>query len=177
VCKNEAPYITASSSGDGITSSLDISLANSSRFRSLPVYAILLAYGITGLQDMFARQVLLAREVTAFLFEHPDYQLLPDPQIYLPKEIPPGSIRPLDLILGRVHICVLFRARDERLNEELTTRLNATGNLFVTGTKWAAAPGEKLQTATRIAVSTWKVDVSRDFRLLADALQKVLEKP
>ncbi|KAJ7658954.1 pyridoxal phosphate-dependent transferase [Mycena rosella] len=58
--------------------------------------------------------------------------------------------------LSLVYVVVLFRARDKALNARLVPRLNASGVMYVSGTQWGGAP------ATRIAVSTWRVDVERD---------------
>ncbi|KAK6607667.1 pyridoxal-dependent decarboxylase [Botrytis cinerea] len=59
-----------SSGPSSIPSPLNIGLENSRRFRALPVYAVLLAYGREGLSEMFARQVRLARGISKFLDAH-----------------------------------------------------------------------------------------------------------
>jgi glutamate/tyrosine decarboxylase-like PLP-dependent enzyme len=136
-----------------IPSPLNIGLENSRRFRALPVYAVLLAYGREGLGEMFARQVRLARAVSRFLKSSDDYELLPSSS----KEEH----------LENTHIVVIFRARDEKKNAELVKNINATRKIYVSGTKWEGKP------ACRIAVSTWKVEVERDLRLVMDVLREV----
>jgi glutamate/tyrosine decarboxylase-like PLP-dependent enzyme len=139
--------------GASIPSPLNIGLENSRRFRALPVYAVLLAYGREGLGEMFARQVRLARAVSAFLKSSNDYKLLPSSS----KE---------DQVED-THIVMILGATDERKNAELVKNINATRKMYVSGTKWEGKP------ACRIAVSTWKVEVERDLKLVTDVLKEV----
>ncbi|EXJ89367.1 hypothetical protein A1O3_02434 [Capronia epimyces CBS 606.96] len=55
--------------GDRIQSPLNIGLENSRRFRALPVYCTLAAYGREGHLDMLKRQIALARRVTKWLLQ------------------------------------------------------------------------------------------------------------
>jgi len=63
---------------------------------------------------------------------------------------------------------VLFRAKDEKVNDELVKRINGTGRIYVSGTRWNGGP------AARIAVSNWRVDVERDARVLQQVLESVV---
>lgn len=146
-----AAYLAAGVSN--IPSPLNIGLENSRRFRALPVYAVLTAYGRQGISNIFVQQVRLAREVGAFLNAGKDYELLPKNEF----------------TNDATHIIVLFRARDERLNNELVKRINDTRKMYVSGTKWNGKP------ACRIAVSTWKVDVKRDLKLIREVLTDVIK--
>ena len=152
-----------------IPSPLNIGLENSRRFRALPVYAVLLAYGRDGLAEMFARQVWLARGVAKYLDESDGYEVLPRQHAARPAK-PIAEVSPehgekyLD-----THIIILFRARDEKINAELVKRINATRKMYVSGTKWDGKP------ACRIAVSTWKVEVERDLELVTGVLEEVLK--
>lgn len=136
-----------------IPSPLNNGLENSRRFRALPVYAALLAYGRSGYAEIFARQVRLARGISKFLQESEEYELLPNGE----KEGFHG-----------VHIIVIFRARDEKINEELVGRINGTRKMYVSGTKWDG------KSASRIAISTWKVDVERDLKLISGILHELV---
>lgn len=103
---------------------------------------------------MFARQVRLARAVSEFLDANERYELLaqgPAPIDELAKNGQPYE---------NTHIIVLFRAKDAKVNGELVQRINSTRKMYVSGTRWEGNP------ACRIAVSTWKVDVERDFELI-----------
>ncbi|KAJ9137975.1 PLP-dependent transferase [Coniochaeta hoffmannii] len=136
-----------------IQSPLNIGLENSRRFRALPVYAALLSEGRTGMAQMVARMVGLARRIAEFVRDSPDYDWLPDASASLES----------------VFIIVLFRARDKTVNEELVQRINASGRMYVSGTAWN---GEK---AVRLAVSNWRVDVERDFAEVQSVLESVVK--
>lgn len=101
---------------------------------------------------MFARQVRLAREIATFVDESEGYELLA-------KTSPEG-----DSSLLHTHIIVIFRAKDDTINNVLVQRINATKKMYVSGTKWNGNP------ASRIAISTWKVDVRRDFETVKEVL-------
>ncbi|KAH8820881.1 pyridoxal phosphate-dependent transferase [Xylogone sp. PMI_703] len=152
-----APYL--SSGPSMIPSPLNIRIENSCRFRALPVYAALLAYGQEGFSRIFALQVLLARSIAEFLDNHDGYEFLTHQKHGSESEHQHGS----------VHMIVLFRAKDDKVNEELTKRINATRKMYVSGTKWEGKP------ACRIAISTWKVDLQRDLKTVTEVLQRVLQ--
>ncbi|KAL3960764.1 hypothetical protein ACCO45_005881 [Purpureocillium lilacinum] len=145
-----AAYLS-SGSASSIPSPLNIGLENSRRFRALPVYAALLSEGYPGFERLVSNTVQLSRRVAAYLRDSPHYELLPDE----------GA--PLD----RVFMIVLFRAKDAALNDVLVERINETRQMYVSGTAWAG------QKAVRIAVSNWKVDVERDYKVVAAILDAV----
>ncbi|KAF6807528.1 pyridoxal-dependent decarboxylase [Colletotrichum sojae] len=137
-----------SSGPSSIPSPLNIGLENSRRFRALPAYAVLRSEGRSGLAAILGRMVLLARRIAQWIRESEAYELLPEG----------------DWSLDETHMIVLFRARDDGLNDELVERINTTRQMYVSGTSW------KGRKAVRVAVGTWKVDIERDF----DAVTKVL---
>ncbi|KAK4156280.1 pyridoxal phosphate-dependent transferase [Chaetomidium leptoderma] len=154
VCNNpNAAYLASPGDPSAILSPLNIGIENSRRFRALPVYAVLLSEGREGIAAMLSRMVLLAREIAAFVRDSQDYE-------WLPSE---------DASLESTYIVVLFRARDAALNDVLVDRINASGKMFVSGTKWA---GKK---AVRIAVGSWRVDVERDAAIIKEALTAIAE--
>jgi len=103
---------------------------------------------------MFARQVRLARGIARFLDAHEEYELLASSEH--------GQY-------DNTHIIVIFRAKDENVNEKLVGKINGTRKMYVSGTKWEGKP------ACRIAVSTWKVDVERDLKLVGGVLQDAVK--
>lgn len=145
-----------SSGPSSIPSPLNIGLENSRRFRALPVYAVLLAYGREGLGEMFARQVRLARGISKFLDAHVGYELLAKSKLENEN------------VIENTHIIVIFRAKNDSTNNELVKRINATRKMYVSGTKWEGRP------ACRFAVSTWKVEVEKDLQLIQGILDDVL---
>lgn len=140
VCQNpNAAYLATGETSD-IQSPLNIGIENSRRFRALPVYAVLLSEGRDRIGAMFARMVRLARGIAEAVAASPDYTLLPDEA---------GST-------DGIHICVLFRAKEDSLNEVLVETINKEGVWYVSGTKW------KGQTAVRVAIANWRVNVPSD---------------
>lgn len=148
-----AAYLATAPSADSIPdipSPLNHGLENSRRFRALPVYANLVAYGRKGYQDMLERQIALARRIAAFIRSHEGY------------ELPPAGISEQETFM-----IVLFRANDAKLNAELVERINGTSKIYVSGTSWEGQP------ACRFAVSNWQVDVERDIGMIQDVLSSV----
>jgi len=136
-----------------IPSPLNVGLENSRRFRALPAYAVLLSEGRPGMANLLANMTALSRQVAAFLRGSEHYELLPDDGANF----------------NEIFMIVLFRAKKSSLNDELVQKINATRQMYVSGTSWK---GEK---AVRMAVSNWMVDVARDFRVVTSILNHVAE--
>lgn len=155
-CQNgNAAYLSFSPGDSSIQSPLNIGLENSRRFRALPVYATLTAYGREGYCEMLIRQIGLARRLAAWIYEHESYELLP---ARLGK----------DEALAKTFIIVLFRAKDDAVNEKLVQRIKESGKVYVSGTSW----GDK--SATRIAISNWRVNPKADVKVVQGVLDNVL---
>ncbi|KAK5699899.1 hypothetical protein LTR97_006033 [Elasticomyces elasticus] len=150
---NTASTESTTSTDRMIPSPLNIGIENSRRFRALPVYATLAAYGREGYREMLERQIALARAIAQYLLDGKDYVLLP-------QHSKGNSSDPLQ----HIYIVVLFRAKDEQLNKTLVKRVNASRRLYVSGTEWDGSP------AVRFAISNWEVDVERDLRIVKDVL-------
>ena len=152
---NTASTETTASRDRSIPSPLNIGIENSRRFRALPVYATLAAYGRDGYRDMLERQVRLARGIAELIMGSDIFELLPTPTN--------GDILQ-DARLRNIYIIVLFCAKDAALNRELVQRINATRRLYVSGTQWDGRP------AARFAVANWQVDVEHDLRVVKEVL-------
>lgn len=109
------------------------------------------AHGREGLALLFATQVRLARAVASMIGELEAYELLPTAEA------------------GDVGTIVLFRARNEELNEVLLGQINGQNRIYVSGTSWEG------RGAVRIAVSGWEIDVERDTKVIREVLEKVAE--
>ena len=105
---------------------------------------------------MLHRQIRMARAAALFFHEHAEFELLPKDMSESAK------------IKQHIYIIVLFRAKDQALNETLVKRINSTSRVYVSGTKWDGRP------ASRIAVANWQVDPSRDFDVLQSVIEDVL---
>ncbi|KAL0259998.1 hypothetical protein SLS55_005741 [Diplodia seriata] len=152
-----AAYLNAGAVGiaSSVPSPLNIGIENSRRFRALPVYASLVAYGKEGYREMLERQILLSRAIAGLIIDHAAYELLPH------------SSAPRSEVLEHIYVIVLFRARDENLNRELVSRINATSKIYVSGTSWEGSP------ACRFAVSNWQVSQTRDLAIIREVLDVV----
>ncbi|KIV80174.1 hypothetical protein PV11_07694 [Exophiala sideris] len=149
-----AAYLTsAMGDGDAIQSPLNIGIENSRRFRALPAYCTLIAYGREGYVNMLTRQIGLARRVTKWLLGNNKFEVLPVGGTELE-------------VLAKIYMVVLFRVKDEGRNKGFVKRVNATGRIYLSGTVWDGKP------AARIAVSNWRVDVQRDGDLIEDVLEQ-----
>ncbi|KZM25083.1 uncharacterized protein EKO05_0009851 [Ascochyta rabiei] len=150
-----AAYLAAGAAADGIMSPLNIGLENSRRFRALPVYASLVAYGAAGYRDMLERQIALSRGIARYISSSEEFELLP------------VRGEDTDDVLGKIYIIVLFRAKKEALNQQLVDKIKASSKIYVSGTSWEGKP------ACRFAVSNWMVNVERDLPVVTQVLQDV----
>jgi len=153
-----AAYLNTGPAVDTIMSPLNVGLENSRRLRALPVYASLIAYGADGYRDMLERQIELSRGIAELILESDDFELLPKTE------------GPKDQVLQGIYIIVIFRAKDEALNKELTNRIKAGRKIYVSGTSWDGKP------ACRFAVSNWMTDAKRDLPLIKQVLAEVVEE-
>ncbi|RMZ70180.1 tyrosine decarboxylase [Pyrenophora seminiperda CCB06] len=150
-----AAYLASGNSTDSIMSPLNTGLENSRRFRALPVYASLIAYGRDGYRDMLQRQIELSRGIAGYILESKQYELLPH------------SNASREDVLQGIYIVVLFRARKEELNMQLVDKIKATRKIYVSGTSWEGKP------ACRFAISNWMADVAQDLPIVQQVLQDV----
>ena len=156
---NAAYLNTKNAATDTIQSPLNIGIENSRRFRGLSVYATLTAYGREGYAGMLMRQIRFARAVAGYLFDHADFELLPQ-----------DVFNDRVTIEQNIFVIVLFKAKDKALNEVLVKRINASSKMYVSGTMWDECP------ASRIAVSNWQVDPDRDLKIVKTVLENVVSE-
>ncbi|GES62898.1 tyrosine decarboxylase [Aspergillus terreus] len=134
----------------------DVGIQNARRFRALPVYANLMAYGRAGYEDMLVRQTRLARGIASYVWDHPAYELLPR----LPEAHKAAA-------LESIFILILFRAVDPALNESLLVRINETGKMYAQGIVWEG------KRAVRCAIANWAVEVDEDLGIVTEVLRSV----
>ncbi|KAL5366467.1 pyridoxal phosphate-dependent transferase [Aspergillus floccosus] len=134
----------------------DVGIQNARRFRALPVYANLMAYGRAGYENMLVRQTRLARGIASYVWDHPAYELLPR----LPEAQKAAA-------LETIFILILFRAVDPALNESLLVRINETGKMYAQGIVWEG------KRAVRCAIANWAVEVEEDLGIVTEVLRTV----
>ncbi|KAJ3085474.1 hypothetical protein HK100_009036 [Physocladia obscura] len=163
------PAYLSSSSSDGIPSPLTVGIENSRRFRALPLYASLICLGREGYEDIFARNIAFANRIAKWIHDSPHYDLLN----HAGDNINGATYKPIANI-------VLFGSRtatDDVGNSQLVSKINDTGLMYVTGTKWAGRP------CIRLAVSNWQTGKNKgnatdihdpDFDIVINVLIQVL---
>ena len=154
---NTAPYLAGAPAASAVPSPLNVHLENSRRFRALPVYATLVAYGAGGYRTLVRNVILHARQIARFVHRHPAYDLLPAEE---------GGE---DEVVGRVFTVVLFRAKDEWQNQLLRERINDTGRMYVSATVWEGRP------AVRLAVTNWRAGAEKKGSEGWGVVEEVLE--
>lgn len=159
---NAPAYLSTEASS--IPSPLNVRLENSSRFRGLPLYSSLVSYGNQGYTEVVQRNITYARRIEAWLQENEDYDVLtPSPQ---------EGFKVLNIVLfAPSKRCPVLQFRDaETGGHKMTTALNASGEMYVTGTKW------KGRSAARLAVSNYlTAQHDRDFELVTRRLQSIMK--
>ncbi|KAI9846894.1 MAG: hypothetical protein M1837_003506 [Sclerophora amabilis] len=154
---SNAAYLSSSATTSEIPSPLNVGIENSRRFRALPVYATLLAYGKSGYQQMLQRQMTLARRVVRYLFaRRQHFELLPFPNLDVETQV------------KNTFIIVLFRAIDREVNFQLVRRINESRRIYVSGTSWEGTA------AARIAISNRNVNPERDIEIIQEVLNSVI---
>lgn len=112
---NAAYLNTKNAATDTIQSPLNVGIENSRRFRGLPVYVTLMAYGREGYADMPKRQIRFARAVATYLFDYVDFEILP-------KDFFSDRAR----IEQNIFIIVPFESKDKALNDTVVKRIKRT---------------------------------------------------
>ncbi|KAE9978272.1 hypothetical protein EG327_007454 [Venturia inaequalis] len=154
VFQNQAAYL-GGKVDDNDLSPLHLGIENSRRFRALPVYASLLALGRNGYREMLEKQILLARRIAAFLWDHEGYEVLSE------------KSSSKEEMLENIYMVVMFRAKDTAFNEILVQTVKDTGKIYISPTAFEGKP------ASRIAIANWQVDVEKDFELVKEVLDHV----
>lgn len=158
------PAYLAGGASSSLPSPLNTRVENSSRFRGLPLYTSLLAYGKAGYTDIVCRNIDFARRIERWL-RSPEggqqwYDVLTDPE-------------------QKILNIVLFAPRRDCGKQEFVGNdgakewvkaVNATGDIYVTGTEWEG------RQAARLAVSN-HLTAEKGFEALDfDRVVKVLSE-
>ncbi|KAG0200267.1 hypothetical protein BGX28_006632 [Mortierella sp. GBA30] len=146
---------------DSITDSpfshpMNISIENSQRFRALPVWATLKAYGREGYRRIVEENCRFAKTMHDWMKSRPDlYTVLTDEcplNIVVFAQTQTKEQEPIEIL--------------EKRNTELLNRVNRTGVAYFSPTVWKGLP------AIRAAISNWKTTVELDW----DPVRAMLEE-
>lgn len=105
---------------------------NSRRFRALPVWMSLLAYGKDGIRQWVSKNIAQTKQLADWFTDSPDYELV---------------------YYGELNV-VLFKpsGKDEAATTALLHAINADGRIFVSPGSWQ---GQKV---IRAALSNWQTE-------------------
>lgn len=103
------------------TNLMDYGLQLGRRFRSLKLWMVVRAFGVHGLQARIRQHCGLAREFAGWIEADPDFELL----------LPP----PFSVVCFRARAAGASGPEEERWNEALLERINASGEAFLSHTK------------------------------------------
>jgi len=125
-----APYLRAGAeSGDGGIDYLEYGPQMSRSFRALKVWMVLRHFGVRGLRDLFAKNIALARHLHELVQDHPDFEVLHQPRLYLycfrylPHDLRERCDEPgVDLLV-------------DRMNQEIADAIQRSGLAFVMTTR------------------------------------------
>lgn len=116
------------------------------------------------MRDIFRRNIAFAQKVAQFINASPHYELLN----FSPHGI--EALVPLNIVLFRGSPSSPFSPSDAQASARLTEKINATRDIYVTGTKWRG------EGAIRLAVSNWRTGLDNDeFEKVKHILASVME--
>ncbi|KAG0055028.1 hypothetical protein BGZ83_009798 [Gryganskiella cystojenkinii] len=143
---SSAAYLRPSSADALFSHPMNISIENSQRFRALPVWASLRAYGREGYRAIVEENCAFAKTMYDWMRSRPDlFTVLTDEC-------------PLNIVVFEMASAPTTSQTDlEKRNAALLTNMNKTGVAYFSPTVWADRP------AIRAAISNWKTTVAEDW--------------
>lgn len=162
IFSSSAAYLPSSDSGP--THPMNISIENSQRFRSLPVWATLYAYGRDGYQKIIEENCRYAKKLFDWMINERS-----DLYTVLTEECP------LNIVVFAQKLTPVLEAMPEgeaktqalvKRNAELLKRINETGVAYFSPTVWKGRP------AIRAAISNWRTTVEKDWEPVRDMLEQ-----
>jgi len=142
-CSVSAPYLDVSIN---LPAYMDRGIENSRRFRAMPVWLTLQAYGRDGYKEIVANNCNQATALARWIEQSNDYQLLTP---------------------CRLNVVVFSPKNQQRSVKELLNTLNQSGQVYLTPGMWDG------QQAIRAAFSNWRTSIE-DVEIVCELLsQKV----
>jgi hypothetical protein len=120
--------------------------------------------------DIVKRNVIFAREIATYIKSSPLYDLL-NPSAAATLAIDKEAIVPMNIVLFRGSAESAFPPSDPECGAKLAAAINATREMYVTGTKWRG------NSAVRLAVSNWRSGGAGQLEIIKGVLEKVMGKP
>jgi len=144
-----APYLTNELQTPDFMS---LGVENSRRFRALPVWLSLLAYGKQGITSWVQSNINLAKQLADWIKASDDYELVHPCQ--------------MNVVLFRPSARGLSNQQADQKTKDLLKRINADGRLFLSPGDWQG------QQIIRVAFSNWQTE-QKDIRLAIQVLTQL----
>jgi len=156
-------YLQTPDAERGARNLMDTGIQLGRRFRALKLWMVLREFGATGVRDVLARHVALARRFAAWVDAHPDFERM--------------APAPFSVVCFRARPAAVADDQIDALNERLLEYVNASGQVFLSHTRLNGA------FVLRLAIghlSTTEEHVGRAWGLLqgslATAAQSILSR-
>jgi len=124
-----APYLGEAPEGEGEIDYRDYGPQLSRGFRALKVWMVLRSFGAAGLREVLSKSLRLARHLHALVGEHPDFEVLHQPTLYV------YSFRYLPNALADRPRSPELEARIDSLNEAIAQAVSRSGLALVMTTR------------------------------------------
>ncbi|WP_144789650.1 pyridoxal-dependent decarboxylase [Lysinibacillus fusiformis] len=147
VFQNNAAYLGSSLENPNFS---DLTPENSRRFRALPAWFSLQAYGKKGYQQLIEQNILLAQQLGQKIEQSDQFTLL-------------APVR-----LNVVCFAINHEALTAEMNKQFLTTLNQQGKVFMTPTVYQGVP------AIRAAFSNWRT-TTEDLTIIWEALTTAIQ--
>jgi aromatic-L-amino-acid/L-tryptophan decarboxylase len=151
------PEYLRTAQDDAVVNFRDWGIQLGRRFRALKLWFVIRSYGVDGLRSMVRRHVALARELTGWIEQSTDFELM--------APVPFGLV------------CFRYRpegVRDEatlrELNRQLLTRINATRRLHLTHTELSGRYVIRMVIGQRL---TGRTHVEEAWRTIQDSAESL----
>ncbi|PHS20096.1 MAG: aspartate aminotransferase family protein [Kangiella sp.] len=119
---------------------MSLGVENSRRFRALPVWMTLLAYGKQGIKSWVDKNIQLSKTLADWIEQSEDYELSYPCQ--------------MNVILFRINASDLTNEEADRKTIELMNKINKDGRIFVSPGQWQG------REVIRLCISNWQTDDS-----------------
>ncbi|KAF9538599.1 hypothetical protein EC957_006405 [Mortierella hygrophila] len=162
IFSSSAAYLPSSDSGP--THPMNISIENSQRFRSLPVWATLYAYGRNGYQKIIEENCRYAKTLFDWMKNERS-----DLYTVLTEECPLNVVVFAQKLTPELVAMPEGEAKIQALgkrNAELLKRINETGVAYFSPTVWKGRP------AIRAAISNWRTTIEKDWEPVRAMLEQ-----
>ncbi|KAG0276330.1 hypothetical protein BGZ96_003367 [Linnemannia gamsii] len=162
IFSSSAAYLPSTDSGP--SHPMNISIENSQRFRALPVWATLYAYGRDGYQKIIDENCRYAKTLFDWMRNE-----RPDLYTVLTEECPLNIVVFAQKLTPELEGMPEGEAKTQVLskrNAELLKRINETGVAYFSPTVWEGRP------AIRAAISNWRTTVEADWEPVRTMLEQ-----